>query len=105
MSLVGTWRGTHARRPATLVITRQTGYQFEGMLTVETNDGPVKLAITGDLFPDTGEITLWEKKVIQEPRKGFWRLGVNLGRLTHGTQMTGMGEDPQGRPYTWAFMR
>lgn len=72
---------------------------------METNDGPVKVEIAGDLFTDTGEITLWEKKVIEEPAKGFWRLGVNLGRLTHGTQMTGTGEDPQRRPYTWAFMR
>ena len=99
------WRGTYGGQRAALVITQEKDSQFEGTITVDTKDGPVRVAVIGDLFADTNEITLRETRVLEEPSKGYWSLGVGLGRMSQGTQMMGEGEDNKNRPYTWAFMR
>lgn len=103
-ALTGTWRGTHTRNAATLEIMRYDGNEFSGAMTVRTPEGTVRVAVTGEMSPDTGAVRMREERIIAG-RRDAWDLGDNVGRLTSGGQMTGTGRDRRGKSYTWSFRR
>ncbi len=104
-ALVGTWQGFHTGNPATLTITRHRGDDFSGTMTVRTNEGRIRVAVSGSVTRGGSGLILRERRVLTEQRRNSWDLGTNAGRLSGQGRMTGSGTDRGGRTYTWFFAR
>jgi hypothetical protein len=63
--------------------------------------------VNGRLSDETGEpvVTIEEKRVIEEPKRGVWKLGTSTGRLTGADGMAGSGRNKSGEGYTWSLHR
>ena len=109
LSFLGVWHGTHSGHPAELVVKSQNrdSDKFEGTMTVQLPEGIVVVAVNGRLSDETGEpiITIEEKKVVEEPRRGSWERGINTGRLTGVDSMSGSGSNKRSQGYAWNLHR
>ncbi|MES2462346.1 MAG: protein kinase [Armatimonadota bacterium] len=105
--LTGTWRGTHTGHSAQLVVrelNRDNG-EFRGTLTVQMPSGPVRIAVSGQVFDDGG-ITIRETRVVRASVERAWDLGVNTGTFDpDDLTLSGRGRDKRGRTYEWSFRR
>jgi serine/threonine protein kinase len=102
LQIVGTWSGEFGSGKATLSITHQFNDSFKGILIHEHWwNGTAKVAINGNLNPQTNDVIIRELEVIS----GYWRLGENQGNLSSdGRHLFGRGKDTKGL-YKWSFQR
>lgn len=104
LSFKGTWRGVYDSRPATLTVDKQNDEKgtFSGVVAVQTEAGPVKIAVTGHLNDTNGEplLELREERVLLSPRDKTWRLSRASGVLTAGGEMRSTNTER-----TWSFAR
>lgn len=104
-NVLGTWHGSNARNPATLMITHRQGNEFAGTMNVRTHEANVRIAVTGHVSPKTGAMTMRETQVISATKPRAWDLGHETGRLGQGGKMTGTSTDVKGRFGAWSFSR
>lgn len=104
-NVLGTWHGTNSRNPATLVITHRQGNEFAGTMNVRTHEANVRIAVTGHVSPETGEVTMRETQVISATKPRAWDLGRELGHFYRSGRMNGTSTDVKGRYGAWSFSR
>ncbi|MBV9387623.1 MAG: GUN4 domain-containing protein, partial [Chroococcidiopsidaceae cyanobacterium CP_BM_ER_R8_30] len=108
-TMVGTWLGNFGTRdkPATLIVTQQSGYLFNGTLIVKDSkvDWTYCINVKGHWNSENNQISILEHHVLSEPWWCSWRRGENEGTLTiDGKRMSGTGKDSQ-ESYSWSFIR
>ena len=104
-NLTGTWHGTLTNHRATLVISRHEGSSFEGMMSVHTGGRDARVAVTGQVSPRTGRISMRETKRLPGTAANAWDLGTESGQVKSGGRISGMGTDVRGRSGEWSFTR
>jgi len=103
-SMLGEWQGKIWRNPATLSITRHSGNNFGGTISVDTPEGHVLVGVTGHVSPRTGAVTLQENRIIRSDKPHAWDLGHYSGSAGDNN-IGGTGSDTRGRSYPWSFHR
>lgn len=107
--MVGTWLGNFGARnkPATLIITQQSGDLFDGTLIVQDSkvDWNYRINIKGYHNSETNKIAIQEHRVLSEPWWCNWRRGENEGTLSlDEKKMSGNGKDSRDS-YSWSFLK
>lgn len=105
-AIEGTWTGGYDNDSGEYVLTitdQKLNNTFKGTLITARK---TKLALEGEINPQTLEVTIREVGVISEAVKGNWATGENIGKLSDSFRsMGGTGEDKRGMKYNWSFSR
>jgi hypothetical protein len=104
IDITGTWTGEFASRDAILLINSQDGDSFSGILK---NSKKAIIAISGQINPDTRQISIQENRIIEDASDGpAWILGSESGSISaDGKRMSGSGKDKAGHSYSWTFTK
>lgn len=86
------------------MITERRGNAFRGRVTVQTDRGTARLAVAGEVSPDTARITLWPAGTLPGSELRDWDMGRESGHILEPNLMGGLGR-AGNRVFTWSFSR
>ena len=74
-------------------------------MSVHTGGRDARVAVTGQVSPRTGRISMRETKRLPGTAANAWDLGTESGQVKSGGRISGMGTDVRGRSGEWSFTR
>ncbi|MES2465516.1 MAG: hypothetical protein V4671_33540, partial [Armatimonadota bacterium] len=104
-ALLGRWQGNIWKRPATLVVRSIGSGSFQGILTLTSEQGPLRFPIQGTFSAVTGRVSFWATASPARATSAKIDLGQENGRLISPDTMAGLGVDSNRRVFTWSLSR
>jgi serine/threonine protein kinase len=109
VSMLGAWYGKFGdgSKPASLIVTEDTGNSFKGILSVRELklDFTYRLEVDGDFNTEKSSVSIKEQRVISDHWLTDWRIGKNEGTISKdGKKISGGGKDRKDS-YSWEFIK